>query len=247
MRRIHEGERVAKKDIAILESLVEKYGAKGVEVAINRLNEDINKSELTQYIGGKMFINEIDFNNLPISSVVSISNNYWKELANIYGYSPRVTFKKIEKDVWKLVSVLRTNGIGRPSSDIKVNDGIEVSIKEILKHNVYSFSGKKYEHDNIVVNIPLYKDNGDMNVLYMYNGGQEFRYDNRISLSKLLKEVENNNAHIKFSTTKQDGTIVINIHYGRNTYFLRCYETEFNDFCDKHNIYIYKSNFNTYL
>lgn len=39
MRRIYEGERVNKKDIAILESLVEKYGAKGVNIAIDRLNE----------------------------------------------------------------------------------------------------------------------------------------------------------------------------------------------------------------
>ena len=235
------------KDKILLESLVEKYGSKGVEAAINRLNENINKSELTQYIGGKMFINEINFNNLPISSMVSISNSCWKELFNMYGYSPIVTFKKIENDVWKLVSVLRSGGIGRPSSVIKVNDGIEVSIEEILKHNVYNSSSKRYEINTISVNIPLYKDNGDMNVLYMYSGGQEFRYDNRISLLKLLKAVENNDAYIKFSTTRQDGTIVINIHYGRNTYFLRCYESEFNDFCDRHDIYINKNNFNTYL
>ena len=229
------------KDKILLKSLVEKYGSKGVEAAINRLNEGINKSELTEYIGGKMFISEIDFNNLPISSMVSISNSCWKELFDMYGYSPIVKFEKIKNDVWKLVSVFK------PSSVIKVNDGIEVSIKEILKHNVYGFSGKKYEYDNIVVNIPLYKDNGDMNVLYMYNGGQEFRYDSRISLLKLLKEVENNDAYIKFSTARQDGTIIINIHYGRNTYFLKCYESEFNDFCDKHDIYINKNNFNTYL
>ena len=229
------------KDKILLKSLVEKYGSKGVEAAINRLNEGINKSELTQYIGGKMFINEINFNNLPISSMVSISNSCWKELFDMYGYSPIVKFEKIKNDVWKLVSVFK------PSSVIKVNDGIEVSIEEILKHNVYNISSKRYEINTINVNIPLYKDNGDMNVLYMYNGGQEFRYDSRISLLKLLKEVENNDAYIKFSTARQDGTIIINIHYGRNTYFLKCYESEFNDFCDKHDIYINKNNFNTYL
>lgn len=50
MRRMHEDERVAKRDIIILESLVEKYGAKGVEAAINKLNEGIDKS----------IINEVD-------------------------------------------------------------------------------------------------------------------------------------------------------------------------------------------
>ena len=40
MRRIHDSERVAKRDIVILESLVEKYGAEGVEAAISRLNEN---------------------------------------------------------------------------------------------------------------------------------------------------------------------------------------------------------------
>lgn len=231
-----------KIDKRLFERIIQKYDKATI------LNEITNETvETTKYIGGKMFIKEIDFNNLPISSMVSISNSCWKELFDMYGYSPTVVFKKIEKDVWKLVSVFKTSGIGKPSTYIKVNDGIEVSIKEILKHNLYNVSSKRYEINTINVNIPLYKDNGDMNVLYMYNGGQEFRYDSRFSLLKLLRAVENNDAYIKFSTTRQDGTIVINICYGRDTYFLRCYESEFMNFCDEHDIYIHKSNFNTYF
>jgi hypothetical protein len=231
-----------KIDKRLFERIIQKYDKATI------LNEITNETvETTKYIGGKMFIKEIDFNELPLSSRVSVSSDYWNELKDIYGSSPSITFEKVGRDVWKCVEVFKPGPIGKPNSYISVNNGIEVSISDILIHNFFKSGDKKYIYDDITISVPLYKKNGDMNVLYMYNGGQEFRYDSRFSLLKLLRAVENDDAYIKFSTTRQDGTIVINICYGRDTYFLRCYESEFMNFCDEHDIYIHKSNFNTYF
>lgn len=226
----------------MFERIIKKYGKATI------LNEIANETvETTKYIGGVIFIKEIDFNELPLSSRVSVSNYYWNELKDMYGYSPLITFEKVGRDVWKCVEVFKPVLIGKTNRYISVNNGIEVSISDILIHNFYKIGDKKHLFDTITISVPLYKKNGDMNVLYIYDGGQEFRYDSRFSLLKLLRAVENNDAYIKFSTTREDGTIVINICYGRNTYFLRCYESEFMNFCDEHDIYIHKSNFNTYF
>ena len=225
---------------AIRESLIYKTH--------NKINESMNTKD-TEYIGGKFLINETDFNNLPMFSHVNVSNGDWEELKQEYGYSSSMIFEKVDRDVWKLVSVFIPGPIGKPNRTINVSDGVEVSIREILKHNVYKVSGKTYEYNDIYVAIPLHRPDGDMNVLYMYKGSDNFKYDDRVTLIKLLKSHDkNNDALFKFSTIREDDTILINIcHDNGSKYYLKCNVDELDEILKTHSKRVFRNNFNTYF
>jgi hypothetical protein len=214
----------------------------------NKINESISTKD-TEYIGGKFLIDETDFNNLPMFSQVKVGNVGWEELNQEYGYSPSMTFEKVDRDVWKLVSVFIPGPIGKPNRPaVNVSDGIEVSIREILKHNVYKVSGKTYEYNDIYVAIPLHRPDGDMNVLYMYKGSDIFKYDDRVTLIKLLKSHDkNNDALFKFSTIREDDTILVNIcHDNGSKYYLKCNVDELDEILKTHSKRVFRNNFNTY-
>lgn len=214
----------------------------------NKINESMNTKD-TEYIGGKFLIDETDFNNLPMFSHVNVSNGDWEELYQEYGYSSSMTFEKVDRDVWKLVSVFIPGPIGKPNRTVNVSDGIEVSIREILKHNVYKVSGKTYEYNDIYVAIPLHRPDGDMNVLYMHKGSDNMRYDDRITLLKLLKSHDkNNDALFKFSTIREDDTVLINIcHDNGSKYYLKCNVDEIDEILKTHSKRVFRNNFNTYF
>ena len=180
---------------------------------------------------------------------VNVSNGDWEELKQEYGYSSSMIFEKVDRDVWKLVSVFIPGPIGKPNRTINVSDGVEVSIREILKHNVYKVSGKTYEYNDIYVAIPLHRPDGDMNVLYMYKGSDNFKYDDRVTLIKLLKSHDkNNDALFKFSTIREDDTILINIcHDNGSKYYLKCNVDELDEILKTHSKRVFRNNFNTYF
>ena len=242
LKSLGEGVKLSRTTRAIRESLSKKYKIH------NKINESINTKE-TEYIGGKFLIDETDFNNLPMFSHVNIGNVGWEELYQEYGYSPSMTFEKVDRDVWKLVSVFIPRLIGKTNRNVNVSDGIEVSIREILKHNVYKVSGKTYENNDIYVAVPLHRPDGDMNVLYMHRGSDNFKYDDRVTLIKLLKSHDkNNNALFKFSTIREDDTIIINICLDNgNKYYLKCNYKEIDDFLRKNSKRVFRNNFNTYF
>lgn len=104
MRRIHDSERVTKRDIVILESLVEKYGAKGVEAAINRLNEDFS------FVKDKMTYEEIvkAFFKLYLREpLAEISSEKYPEVKELINYLPN----EIYTETWGLQKVNKSHGI----------------------------------------------------------------------------------------------------------------------------------------
>jgi hypothetical protein len=104
MRRMHEDERVAKRDIIILESLVEKYGAKGVEAAINRLNEDFSLMK------NKMTYEEIAkaFSELGLREpMAEITSDQYPEVKELINYLP----DEIYTQTWGLEKVAKRHGI----------------------------------------------------------------------------------------------------------------------------------------
>ena len=226
----------------------ESYNNKKSKFNIIKENENITNKN-SEYIGGKFLIDETDFNNLPMFSHVNVGNVGWEELYQEYGYSPSMTFEKVDRDVWKLVSVFIPEPIGKPNRSVNVSDGIEVSIREILKHNVYKVSGKTYENNDIYVAVPLHRPDGDMNVLYMHRGSDNFKYDDRVTLIKLLKSHDkNNDALFKFSTIREDDTIIINICLDNgNKYYLKCDYKEIDDLLRKNSKRVFRNNFNTYF
>lgn len=101
---MHEGERVAKRDIVILESLVEKYGAKGVESAINRLNEDFS------LIKNKMTYEKVAnaFFKLGLREpLAEITSKHYPEVEELINYLPDV----ITTETWGLQKVNKSYGI----------------------------------------------------------------------------------------------------------------------------------------
>lgn len=242
LKSLVEGVKLSRTSRTIRESLSKRYKTH------NKINESISTKD-TEYIGGKFLIDETNFNNLPMFSHVNVSNADWEELKQEYGYSSSMTFEKVDRDVWKLISVFIPGPIGKPNRSVNVSDGVEVSIREILKHNVYKVSGKTYEYNDIYVAIPLHRPDGDMNVLYMYKGSDNFKYDERVTLIKLLKSHDkNNDALFKFSTIREDDTIIINICLDNGSkYYLKCNVDEIDEILKTHSKRVFRNNFNTYF
>mgnify|MGYP006991638218 CR=1 FL=1 len=196
-----------------------------------------------KYISGKLSVKNTNWNDIPIGTILDVSNPKGTIFSNKGGYH-WVYFTKINDKQWQISSVWFVN---QTKTYVEVKDGDIYTLDEIFNMAEYTCFGSTYKHTDIHTHIPLYKDNGDMNVLKIIE--QDYcEFNKHISLLPLLKEAADDysRTYIKFRYD-QDNSLTINIVRGSNKYYINLGESQFDEFCSRNNLRIRRDAFNTYF
>jgi hypothetical protein len=192
------------------------------------------------YIGGMFYAKEVKWDNIPINSIIDSANPTNTKYSKMSGYH-WVKFKKINSTQWQICSVWFVN---KTKTYEQVENGEVYTLNEVLP---MCLNNKKYTETRIHMCIPLYKENGDMNMLKLCDY-ELSEYHPHISFLELLKEVAdyNSRTYIKFRFDN-DNEMTINIIRGNNKYYIHLKENQYNEFCKKNNLKIRQDAFNTYF
>lgn len=190
----------------------------------------------TYFYGGRFFKDDFNWNTLPIGVRIEMTNP--SDVFTDRGYV-WVRFEKISATKWKVVQVWF---VREKDGYEDVENGAEFNLQDIIRMN----NGNKQYEVAARLSFPLYKENGDMNILESF--GDDLSGYGDYSAIQLFKEVAdyNKQVYIKFSH-RDNNILLINVIKGKRTFFVRCPENEFDEFCHKHGIgKIARHSFNTY-
>lgn len=191
-------------------------------------------------IGGDFLKSKLNWDKLPIGSITQLANPKNTSF-NLNSYH-WVRFQKIDNDIWKMIGVWYVN---QTKTFQPIEKDTKYTSKDILNmDSTYQVGKQEYERDRIWVHIPLFKENGDMNVLQT----DDFCYQTDETALQLFKEVMSSKCktYIKFGVTDKNDTFLINFVKDNKTYFLKLTESIYDEFCKKHNLHIRRNSFNTY-
>lgn len=196
-----------------------------------------------KYITGKLSVKNTNWNDIPIGAILDVSNPKGTIFSNKGGYH-WVYFTKINDKQWQISSVWFVN---QTKTYTEVKDGDIYTLDDIFNMAEYTCLGRTYKHTDLCARIPLYKDNGDMNVLKVIE--QDYcEFNKYISLLPLLREVADDysRTYIKFRYD-QDDSLTINIVRGCEKFYINLTESQFEDFCNRNGLSIHRDAFNTYF
>lgn len=174
------------------------------------------------------FFKNVNWEKLPVGTRVDVSNPKNTEYSNrSYHW---IIFEKQSQNTWKMVQIWFISVYPPKYNDIESEQIFtDNQMKEL---NDYDF--------NIKLIFPLYKENGDINVFEREDESDFANHTyNDYSLLSLLKNVESKKASIRFVLLDNNRVNAVILQGGR-IFCIKIDEDDFDEFCEKHNIEIYK-------